>query len=140
MAQNDGPGAMMGGETARTAIRAGRAFVPSALASSVAGMARLADRWAPEGIGALRQPALRSLGFIDRLLAPRRASLAPRQRDAGSGVGAWMLPVPWYGEAEAAPQLTARRSIRAQAARDADVAMGRRPVPTPPPAPPAGLP
>src|SRR5882672_4580323 len=88
------PAAGQGLERARATLRAGSTFQPRALAGSELGMSRLADRWAPEGIGALRQPSLRALSFVDHLLAPQRtfADAAP------SGSAWWMFPVPWYGE------------------------------------------
>src|SRR5215468_12281647 len=96
-------------DTAKTAIaqRGRRPFLPRTLARSEMGMSRLADRWAPEGIGALRQPSLRALGFVDHLLVPQRTfaeapaasrALAAGAAPAGKGKGAgwWMFPVPWF--------------------------------------------
>src|SRR5215475_9800531 len=95
-------------DTAKAAIQGRRPFQPRTLARSEMGMSRLADRWAPEGIGALRQPALRALGFVDRLLVPQRtfaeAPVAGRARAAaqapaaGKGAGWWMFPVPWFSQ------------------------------------------
>src|SRR5215831_17446573 len=129
-------------ERARATLRAGNAFRPRTLEGSESGMSRLADRWAPEGIGALRQPSLRALSFVDHLLVPQRtfAEAAAGRAQGGeataSGSAWWMFPVPWFGGAEAQrgahgewPEAGA--SVRAKAAHDAEVAMGRRPLPPP---------
>src|ERR1700742_896355 len=69
---------------------------------------RHVERWAPE-TGASRVRSMRSLGFVDRLVAPwvetaqRSASLRLFQQYASTGLGdratssvSWVFPRPWY--------------------------------------------
>src|SRR5579859_8024750 len=69
---------------------------------------RHVERWAPEA-GAGRVRSIRSLGFVDRLVAPwietaqRSASLRLFHQYAATGVGeragtavSWVFPRPWY--------------------------------------------
>ncbi len=120
----------------------GSSFSPRTLASSERQAERLSERWAPESIEALRQPSLRALGFVDRLLAPQRtfamgsaSSRAAAAQQGGVGGSAWwMFPTPWYAEQAAAQAAPARPAWQAKAAHDADVAMGHRPAPFTPPA------
>src|SRR5262249_35270851 len=121
-----------------TTVQTASRFTPRTLDRAEAETARIADRWAPEGVGALRTPALRALSFVDHLLAPQRTfadapvSNRARRTEGFGGRGGsawWMFPVPWYAESFRHEQ-SDRPAIVARARRDADVAMGRRPAPS----------
>src|SRR5512147_1434825 len=64
--------AASGGGATSSVRSSGSTFSPRALTRTESEPSRLAERWAPESSEALRQPSLRALGFVDRLLAPQR--------------------------------------------------------------------
>ncbi|HMG52305.1 MAG TPA: hypothetical protein VK601_02460, partial [Kofleriaceae bacterium] len=91
---------------------------------------RHVERWAPEA-SAGRVRSMRSLGFVDRLVAPwietaqRSASLRLFNQYASTGLGqragsavSWVFPRPWYQD-ELDWMAAARSSAPAQGAREA---------------------
>ncbi|HEU5060885.1 MAG TPA: hypothetical protein VFU21_30350, partial [Kofleriaceae bacterium] len=71
---------------------------------------RVAQRWAPEGPGAARAPAMRSLGFADRVIVSYLGASGGEQVGWRAGGQArrggavdrsvapmdWLFPIPWY--------------------------------------------
>src|SRR5215813_11259977 len=72
----------VGAQAQAIASTRGSSFTPASLVRAERQAARVSDRWAPESGAALRSPALRSLAFVDRLLAPTRTLF-----DFGIGAG-----------------------------------------------------
>ena len=87
--------AVGGAVTWATSFRsAGSSFLPRSLERAEKQAARVADRWAPESREALRGPSLRTLSFVDHLLAPSRPHIelgaghaAPRAASAPAASG-----------------------------------------------------
>src|ERR1051325_11968485 len=90
------------------AALAAPAFVTRAHGAALHAANRHVERWAPEA-GANRVRSMRSLGFVDRLVAPwmetaqRSASLRLLHQYAHTGLGersgssvSWGFPRPWY--------------------------------------------
>src|SRR5690242_2834170 len=78
-------------------------FFPQAMSLVERSSTRIADRWAPDSTAALRSPALRSLTFVDRMLATHRPMMDGRAVSRAlanaadpSGAAWWLFPVPWY--------------------------------------------
>src|SRR5262245_5566009 len=93
---------------ALSAALAGPAFATRGMGLAMHVADRHVERWAPEA-GASRVRPLRTLGFVDRLIAPwietaqRSASLRLFEQYGQGGFGerppsavSWVFPRPWY--------------------------------------------
>src|SRR5512140_953860 len=102
------------------------AFVPRGHGVAMHAANRHVERWAPEA-NAGRVRSMRSLGFVDRLVAPwmetaqRSASLRLFSQYARTGMGerdpgavSWVFPRPWYQDE--LDWMAAARRVNAQAA------------------------
>src|SRR3954467_374201 len=92
------------------AALAGPAFHTRGGSAALHASERHVERWAPEtGVGGNRMRSMRSLGFVDRLVAPwvetaqRSASMRLFHQYASTGLGerpggsvSWVFPRPWY--------------------------------------------
>src|SRR3954468_1364703 len=113
---------------ALSAALAAPAFVTRNHGAAMHAAARHVERWAPEA-GAGRVRSMRSLGFVDRLVAPwmetaqRSASMRLFSPDARAGLGerepgavSWVFPRPWYQDEldwmAAARQATTQAALR----------------------------
>ncbi|HEY8144804.1 MAG TPA: hypothetical protein VIG06_19130, partial [Kofleriaceae bacterium] len=103
-AKSGGPG---GEARAVEAVHSQPVFRTPVMARAESQSGRVAERWAPEGPGAARAPAMRSLGFADRVIVNY---LGGEQGGLRAGGGArrgasverqvapmnWLFPIPWY--------------------------------------------
>ena len=104
-------GGEAGGEArAVEAVHAQPVFRTPVMARAESHSGRVAERWAPEGQGAARAPAMRSLGFADRVIVNYLGSGRGEQAGLRAGGAArragsverqvapmdWLFPVPWY--------------------------------------------
>src|SRR5215468_4667140 len=93
---------------ALTAALSGPAFVTRGHGAALHAADRHIERWAPEATAG-RVRSMRSLGFVDRLVAPwvetaqRSASLRLFHQYASTGLAerpvgsvSWVFPRPWY--------------------------------------------
>ncbi|TMQ16009.1 MAG: hypothetical protein E6J90_24515 [Deltaproteobacteria bacterium] len=119
---------------ALSAALAAPAFVTRTTGAAMHAADRHVERWAPEA-NAGRVRSMRSLGFVDRLVAPwietaqRSASMRLFHQYAQSGLGerstssvSWVFPRPWYQD-ELDWMAAARRT-------GAQTAVERQPAPT----------
>ncbi len=112
---------------ALSAALSGPVFEPKTSAPAMHAATRHVERWAPEA-GANRVRSLRSLGFVDRLVAPwlevaqRSASMRLFQQYKSEGMAerenashvSWVFPRPWYQDE--LDWIAASREVAAQAA------------------------
>jgi hypothetical protein len=130
-----GPSSASGDTRALSAALSGPAFETKNSGSAMHAATRHVERWAPEA-GANRVRSLRSLGFVDRLVAPwlevaqRSASMRLFQQSKSEGTAerenashvSWVFPRPWYQDE--LDWIAASREVAAQ------TAMQRQAAPT----------
>ncbi len=103
MASREGSGAGEGSGEARAArsVLSGSAFRTAASARAETASGAVAQRWAPDGAGAERAPAMRALRFADRHLTAYLGSGHPmrgRRVDRAVPSVNWLFPIPWFGD------------------------------------------
>ena len=130
-----GPSSASGDTRALSAALRGPAFETKNSGSAMHAATRHVERWAPEA-GAHRVRSLRSLGFVDRLVAPwlevaqRSAAMRLFQQSKSEGTAerenashvSWVFPRPWFQDE--LDWITASREVAAQ------TAMQRQAAPT----------
>ena len=125
MASREGRGSGEGSGDARAAqsVPGGSAFRTAASARAETASGAMAQRWAPDGAGAERAPAMRALRFADRHLTAYLGAGHPmrgRRVDRAVPSVNWLFPIPWFGDeldwmsaARAATQQSVRAAYRA---------------------------